>query len=94
MTDHQSTDYPTELRLSYDEERIGESFFAHLALFHYGATKRALRRLAHVVRIMSDALVPFVQTRCSHLTRRAGDVLYLHCIGDANELRVLLNCWY
>ncbi len=89
MTDHPSTDYPTELLRSYEETRIGESFFSHLALFHDGATKQALRRLAHVERIMSNALVPFVRTRCSHLTRRAGDVLYLSGICEANELRTL-----
>jgi hypothetical protein len=89
MTDHPSTDYPTELLRSYEETRIGESFFSHLALFHDGAIKQALRRLAHVERLMSDALVPFVLTRCSHLTRRAGDVLYLSGICEANELRTL-----
>jgi hypothetical protein len=93
MTDHPSTDYPTELLRSYEETRIRESFFSHLALFHDGSTKHALRRLAHVERIMSDALVPFVRTRCSHLTRRAGDVLYLSGICEANELCTSSNEW-
>jgi len=84
-----TTEYPNVLLLSYEEERIGESFFSHLSLFHDGETKEALRLMAQVERIMSDALVPFVQKRCSHLTHRRGDVMYLRGICEANELSAL-----
>ena len=85
----ETSDYPTELLLSYEEEMVGASLFAQLSTFHDGPTAQTLRSIAHVERIMADALRPSALARCAHLTWRSDDVLHRTGCDEASELRGL-----
>ena len=77
------------LRLSYEEELVGASFFAQLSSFHSGSAYCLLLLFTQIELIMADALRALVSSTCTLLQRRTDTELHQDGIHEANELRNL-----